>query len=63
MMKLFILSACFGVFFSWTPALVNVFPTIASPQLAPVSTHLTLLFLGTGISALAFWGKRPKIED
>jgi len=63
MMKLFVISACFGVFFSWTPALVDVYPTIASSQLAPISTHVTLLFLGSGISALAFWGKRPKIEE
>lgn len=63
MIKVFILSACVGVFYSWTPALVDIYPAVAVTQQSPVSTHVTLLILGSCISALALWGKRPDMKE
>jgi len=62
-MKLFVISACFGIFCSLIPLLVDDYPTIAGHQPDPVSSPLTLLLLGSSLAVLAFWGKRPKKEE
>jgi len=59
MIKLSVISTFFGILLFWTSVLVEANPTITNPQRDPVSTPVALLLLGSGLSALAFWGKRP----
>ena len=63
MIKSFIISACFGIFFFWMSVLVDAYQTVATAQPDPVSTPVALLVLGFSLCALSFWGKRPKSEE
>ena len=63
MIKLSLISAWLGISFFWMSSLLDAFPTIATPQQEYISTSVTLLLLGSGLSSMAFWGKRPKEEE
>lgn len=63
MMKYLVISVCFGIFFLWMSVLVVAFPAVTNPQRDSDSTAVTLLLLGSGLSALAFLGKRAKIDE
>jgi hypothetical protein len=63
MMKLLLVSIYFGIFFFWMSVLVDAFPTATYPQRDSDSTTVTLFLLGSGLSALAFLGKRTKIDE
>ena len=62
-MRLFMISACFGIFCFWIPVLVNDYSAIAGHQPDLVSSPLTLLLLGSSLAVMAFWGKRPKTKE
>lgn len=62
-MKSLIMSVSFGISYFWMSLLVDAYPTVAAHQMEPASTPLTLFLLGSGLSALSFWGKRTRIED
>lgn len=62
MKKIFVISACFGIFVFWMSVLVDAYPAAGATQPDPVSTPVALLFLGFSLCALSFWGKRPKTE-
>jgi len=63
MMKFLVISVCFAIFFFWMSVLVDAFPTANVRQQGSDSTPVTLLLLGSGLSALAFLGKRTRIDD
>ena len=62
-MKALIMSASFGIAYFWMSLIVDAYPTVATHQMEPASTPLTLFLLGSGLSALSFWGKRTRIEE
>lgn len=61
MKKLCVILAFLGISLFWMSVLVDAFPTSTTPQREYISTPMTLLLLGSGLSVLAFWGKRPKV--
>lgn len=63
MIKSIIMSASFGISYFWMSVLVDAYPTVTTHQMDPASTPLTLFLLGSGLSALSFWGKRTRTEE
>lgn len=63
MMKFLVITFCFGMFIFWMSVMVDAFPIVTNPKPDSDSTPVTLLLLGTGLSALAFLGRRSKIDE